>query len=186
VIEVVVIWMERGFDRQAHPVIMAPIGKNGTMTPAIAMLEREGVGFEIHEYERGDELRDFGREAAEALGLPEDQVFKTLLLSIDGERDPVVVVVPVSCQVSLKRAAVAFDAKKAALCDTTVAERITGYVVGGISPLGQRRLLRTVLDESVELFDVIFVSGGRRGLDIGVDPSELRRLLDATVAPITA
>lgn len=178
--------MERGFDRQAHAIIMAPIGKNGTMTPAIAMLEREGVGFETHEYERGDELRDFGREAAEALGLPDDQVFKTLLLTIDGERDPVVVVVPVSCQVSMKLAAAAFDAKKAAMCDTAAAERITGYVVGGISPLGQRKLLRTVLDESVELFDVIYVSGGRRGLDIGIDPSDLRRMLAAAVAPITA
>lgn len=156
------------------------------MTPAIVLLEREGVVFEVHEYDRGDELHDFGREAADALGLSQDQVFKTLLISVDGERDPVVVIVPVSCTVSMKAAAAAVGAKKATMCDPTIAERVTGYVVGGISPLGQRRALRTVLDESVELFDTIYVSGGRRGLDVSVDPYDLLRLLDATVAPLTA
>ncbi|MGA9277959.1 Cys-tRNA(Pro) deacylase [Ilumatobacter sp.] len=156
------------------------------MTPAIVLLEREGVSFSAHEYDRGDELRDFGREAAEALGLPEDQVFKTLLISVDDERDPVVVVVPVSCTVSMKLAAASVGAKKAVMCDPVAAERITGYVLGGISPLGQRKVLQTVLDESVELFDTIYVSGGRRGLDIGVAPHDLARLLDARVAPITA
>lgn len=154
------------------------------MTPAIAQLEREGVEFTVHEYDRGDELRNFGQEAAEALGLPPDQVFKTLLVDVDARRDPVVVVVPVSCQVSMKLAAAAVGAKKATMCDPTDAERITGYVVGGISPLGQRKRLRTVLDETVELFDTIYVSGGRRGLDIGVAPVDLVRLLDAVVAPI--
>lgn len=156
------------------------------MTPAILLLEREGVPYEVHEYDRGDELRDFGREAADALDLPEDQVFKTLLVSVDDERDPIVVVVPVSCTVSMKRAAVAVNAKKAVMCEPAIAERTTGYVIGGISPLGQRKLLRTVLDESVELFETIYVSGGRRGLDLAVDPTDLARLLDATVAPITA
>ena len=159
---------------------------NGVVTPAIALLEREGVAFGVHEYDRGDELRDFGREAAEALGLPYDQVFKTLLVSVDDERDPVVVVVPVSCMVSMKLVAAAVGGKKASMCDPADAERITGYVVGGISPLGQRRLLRTVLDETVELFDTVYVSGGRRGLDIGLDPVDLADLLDATIAPITA
>ena len=156
------------------------------MTPAIALLEREGVAFDVHEYDRGDELRDFGREAAEALGLPYDQVFKTLLVDIDAERDPVVVVVPVSCMVSMKLVAAAVGGKKVAMCDPATAERITGYVVGGISPLGQRKRLRTVLDETIELFDRIYVSGGRRGLDIALNPADLVRLLDATVAPITA
>lgn len=156
------------------------------MTPAIVLLERAGVPFEVHEYERGEALRDFGREAADSLGLPQDQVFKTLLVSVDDERDPVVVVVPVSCTVSMKLAAAAVGAKKAVMCDPALAERTTGYVVGGISPLGQRKPLRTVLDESVELFDAIYVSGGRRGLDIAVAPTDLARLLDATVAPITA
>ena len=159
------------------------------MTPAVVLLERQGVAFGVHEYDRGDELRDFGREAAEALGLDFDQVFKTLLVDTEGgdaPRDPVVVVVPVSCMVSMKLVAAAVGAKKAAMCDPEAAERITGYVVGGISPLGQRKLLTTVLDESVELFDTIYVSGGRRGLDISLSPTELAELLDAVVAPITA
>ena len=159
---------------------------NGVVTPAIALLDQEAVAYVVHEYDRGDELRDFGREAAEALGLAYDQVFKTLLVTVDGDRDPIVVVVPVSCMVSMKLVAAAVGAKKAAMCDPADAERITGYVVGGISPLGQRKRLRTVLDESVELFDTIYVSGGRRGLDIALDPADLGRLLDATVAPITA
>ncbi|MFK7917557.1 MAG: Cys-tRNA(Pro) deacylase [Ilumatobacter sp.] len=159
------------------------------MTPAILLLEERGCAFDVHEYDRGDELRDFGREAAEALGLAFDQVFKTLLVDTDGgaaPRDPVVVVVPVSCMVSMKLVAAAVDAKKASMCDPAVAERITGYVVGGISPLGQRKRLTTVLDETAELFDTIYVSGGRRGLDISLAPSDLVQLLDATIAPITA
>ena len=122
----------------------------------------------------------------QALGLAYDQVFKTLLVNVDADRDPVVVVVPVSCMVSMKLVAAAVGGKKAAMCDPADAERITGYVVGGISPLGQRKRLRTVLDETVDLFDTVYVSGGRRGLDIALDPADLARLLDATVAPITA
>ena len=121
------------------------------------LLEEQGIAFGVHEYDRGDELRDFGREAAEALGLALDEVFKTLLVDTEGgdaPRDPVVVVVPVSCMVSMKLVAAAVGAKKAAMCDPSVAERITGYVVGGISPLGQRKRLTTVLDESVELFEI--------------------------------
>jgi Cys-tRNA(Pro)/Cys-tRNA(Cys) deacylase len=156
------------------------------MTPAIEVLERHGVAYSTHEYDRGEEQRDFGREAAEALGLPYDQVFKTLLVDVDGARDPVVAVVPVSCMVSMKRVAAAVGAKRASLCDTADAERITGYVVGGISPLGQRKRLRTVLDETVELFDLVYVSGGRRGLDLGLDPSDLVALLDGVVVPISA
>lgn len=159
------------------------------MTPAVVLLEERGIAFEVHEYDRGDELRDFGREAADALGLDSDQVFKTLLVDTEGgnaPQDPVVVVVPVSCMVSMKLVAAAVGAKKATMCDPEVAERITGYVVGGISPLGQRKRLRTVFDESVELFDTIYVSGGRRGMDISLSPLDLIALLDAVVAPITA
>jgi Cys-tRNA(Pro)/Cys-tRNA(Cys) deacylase len=162
---------------------------NDVVTPAIRLLEANGISFEASEYERGDELRDFGREAAEALGLPFDQVFKTLLVDVEGGAGgdrTVVVVIPVSCMVSMKLVAAAADAKKASMCDPAAAERITGYVVGGISPLGQRKRLPTILDESVELFDTIYVSGGKRGLDIGLDPTDLARLLDATIAPITA
>jgi Cys-tRNA(Pro)/Cys-tRNA(Cys) deacylase len=156
------------------------------VTPAIVELERAGVAFGVHEYERGEELRDFGREAADALGLDPDRVFKTLLVELErGPSDLAVAVLPVSCMLSMKLVATAVGAKRATMCDPARAERSTGYVVGGISPLGQRRRLPTVLDESVELFDTIYVSGGRRGLDVSVAPADLVRLLDATIAPIT-
>jgi Cys-tRNA(Pro)/Cys-tRNA(Cys) deacylase len=147
-------------------------------------LEAAGIDFTIHEYERGDDLRDFGREAAEALGLDHDQVFKTLVVVADDEL--IVAVVPVSCQLSMKRIAAAVGAKKAVMCDPARAERSSGYIVGGISPIGQRKTLRTVIDESADLFDVVYVSGGKRGMDIGLAPADLALVLDAVVAPITA
>ncbi len=154
------------------------------VTPAVVTLEAAGIDFTIHEYERGDDLRDFGREAAEALGLDHDQVFKTLVVVADDEL--IVAVVPVSCQLSMKRIAAAVGAKKAVMCDPARAERSSGYIVGGISPIGQRKTLRTVIDESADLFDVVYVSGGKRGMDIGLAPADLALVLDAVVAPITA
>ena len=130
--------------------------------------------------------RVFGREAAESLGLPFDQVFKTLVVDLDDGRGLAVAVLPVSCLLSMKLVAAALGAKRATMADQRAAERSSGYVVGGISPLGQKRLLPTVLDESAELFDEIYVSGGRRGLDIAVAPADLIDLLRAVVAPITA
>jgi Cys-tRNA(Pro)/Cys-tRNA(Cys) deacylase len=158
------------------------------VTPAIDELTAAGIAHSLHDYERGDDLHDFGREAAESLGLPYDQVFKTLVVVAEsghGE-ELVVAVVPVSCQLSMKKVAAAVGAKRATMCDPARAERSSGYVVGGISPLGQRRRLRTVLDETVDLFDTVYVSGGKRGLDIGLGPADLARQLDAIVAPITA
>ena len=154
------------------------------VTPAVAALEAAGIAHSVHEYERGDDLHGFGREAADALGLDHDQVFKTLVVVADDEL--VVAVVPVSCQLSMKRVAFAVGAKRATMCDPARAERTSGYIVGGISPIGQRRQLRTVVDESAELFDAIYVSGGRRGLDIGLAPVDLIRVVGALVAPITA
>lgn len=154
------------------------------MTPAIHTLLESGVDHRLHEYERGDDLRDFGREAASALGLPGEQVFKTLLVDL-GEQ-LCVAVVPVTCRLSLKRVAGVFGAKRATMCDPDRAERATGYVVGGISPLGQKRRLPTVVDESAELFDTVYVSGGRRGLDVELAPNDLVRLLDAIVADVAA
>ena len=147
-------------------------------------LENAGIVHTIHEYDRGDDLHDFGREAADSLGLDHDQVFKTLVIVADDEL--VVAIVPVSCQLSMKRVAAAIGAKKATMCDPARAERSSGYIVGGISPIGQRKRLRTVIDETVELFDTVFVSGGKRGMDIGLAPADLIGVLDATVAPITA
>ena len=154
------------------------------MTPAVRTLEAAGIDFSIHEYDRGDDLKDFGREAAEALGLPYDQVFKTLV--VEGEHGLAVAVLPVSCMLSMKLVAAALGLKRVAMADPSAAERSSGYVVGGISPLGQRKVLPTVIDETVELFDEVYVSGGRRGMDIALRPGDLVAVLAAVVAPITA
>ena len=156
------------------------------MTPAVRLLEAAGIPFSIHEYERGEKLEDFGREAAESLGLPFDQVFKTLVVDLDDGAGLAVAVLPVSCLLSMKLVAAALGAKRAAMADQRAAERSSGYVVGGISPVGQKRVLPTVIDESAELFEQIYVSGGKRGMDIAVAPGDLAALLDAVVAPITA
>ncbi len=152
------------------------------MTPAIDVLTAAGVAFTVHEFERGSSVRDFGREAADALGLDHDRVFKTILVTVDGAE--AVAVVPVSCQVGLKAVAAALGAKRAEICDPSRAERVTGYVVGGISPLGQKKRLPTVVDETCELFDTVFVSGGKRGVDIELAPGDLVRLTGAVVADV--
>ena len=154
------------------------------MTPAVSALEAADVAFTLHEVEHRPGARDYGQEAADAIGVEHDQVFKTLVVAADGEL--AVAIVPVSCQLSLKAAGAALGTKRVELCDVAVAERTTGYVAGGISPFGQRKRLPTVIDETCELFDQIYVSGGRRGLDIGVAPADLIAHLSATVAPITA
>jgi Cys-tRNA(Pro)/Cys-tRNA(Cys) deacylase len=154
------------------------------MTPAVRELEAAGVAFTMHEYERGESLRDFGLEAAEKLGLDPDQVFKTLLVTADGTQ--AVAIVPVSGRLSLKSVGKALGAKHVDVCDPTVAERVTGYVRGGISPFGQKKRLPTVIDEVATLFDAVYVSGGKRGLDIGIAPDDLIRVLDARVADISA
>jgi Cys-tRNA(Pro)/Cys-tRNA(Cys) deacylase len=154
------------------------------MTPAIRELEAAQIAFSIHEYERGDMLHDFGIEAANELGLDPDQVFKTLLVTVDG--DQAVAIVPVSGKLSLKAVGRGLGAKRVEMCDPAVAERITGYVRGGISPFGQKKRLPTVIDEMSLAFDRIYVSGGKRGLDVAVAPADLVTLLDATVADIAA
>ena len=154
------------------------------MTPAVRALEAAGVTFTVHEYDHDPSVRAFGLEAADALGLDPDQVFKTLLVTADGE--PAVAIVPVSAQLSLKAVGTALGRKRVEMCDPTVAQRVTGYVVGGISPFGQRKLLPTVIDETCVLYDTVYVSGGRRGLDVGVAPDDLVRVLDAVVADISA
>ena len=152
------------------------------VTPAIRALEAAGVPFTLHEYEHDPSARSFGLEAAEALGVDPDQVFKTLLVTADGAQ--AVGIVPVTCSLSLKAMGAALGRKRVEMCDPAVAQRVTGYVLGGISPFGQKKRLPSVIDETCELYDTIYVSGGRRGLDLGVAPADLVRLLDATVADI--
>lgn len=151
-------------------------------TPAIAALTAAGIAYTEHRYEHDPAAASYGMEAAEVLGLPPEQVFKTLLCEIDGR--PHVAIVPVSCQLDLKHAAAAVGGKKAEMMPVAAAERLTGYIAGGISPFGQKRLSPTIVDETAELYDVIYVSGGRRGFDIGVAPQDLQRLLGAVFADI--
>jgi Cys-tRNA(Pro)/Cys-tRNA(Cys) deacylase len=146
-------------------------------------LEAAGVPHTVHPYEH-DASTDvgYGLEAAQVLGIPPEQVFKTLMASVDGVLT--VAVVPVVGKLDLKALAAAVGGKKAVMADKPVAERATGYVVGGISPLGQKNAHRTVVDETVDLFGTVYVSGGRRGLDIGLAPADLVRLTGALVADI--
>ncbi|GAA1492683.1 Cys-tRNA(Pro) deacylase [Curtobacterium herbarum] len=152
-------------------------------TPATLALERAGVPFTPHVYEHHESATNFGEEAAAALGLREEQVFKTLVVSVDG--DLAVAIVPVADRLDLKAIAAAVGGKKASLADPTLAERRTGYVVGGISPVGQKTRIRTVLDASAAEHATIFVSGGRRGFDIELSPADLARVTDASTAAIT-
>jgi Cys-tRNA(Pro)/Cys-tRNA(Cys) deacylase len=151
-------------------------------TPATVALAAAGVAFTQHAYEHDPAARSFGLEAAEVLGLPPEQVFKTLLVDTGGGL--AVAVVPVVGQLDLKAMAAALGAKRVSMADPAAAQRSSGYVVGGISPIGQKRALPTVVDESAELFDVVYVSGGRRGLDLGLSPTDLVRLTAAVVADI--
>ena len=151
-------------------------------TPATVALSRAGVAFTEHAYEHDPSAASFGLEAAEVLGLDPEQVFKTLFVSVDGRF--VVGIVPVSGQLDLKAVAAAVGGKKATMADPADAERATGYVVGGISPVGQKKGHPTVLDESALGFETVYVSGGRRGLDLGLSPGDLVAVTRATVAPI--
>jgi Cys-tRNA(Pro)/Cys-tRNA(Cys) deacylase len=151
-------------------------------TPATVALTAAGVAFTEHAYEHDPGAASYGTEAAEVLGLDPARVCKTLLASVDGRL--VVGIVPVTGQLDLKALAAAVGGKRAAMADPSAAERSSGYVVGGISPVGQRRALPTVLDESVMAFETVYVSGGRRGLDLGLSPADLVRVTRATVAGI--
>jgi Cys-tRNA(Pro)/Cys-tRNA(Cys) deacylase len=150
-------------------------------------LERAQVSFQVHHFPdlADDEDLGYGRAAARALSVDESRVFKTLLVAVHGGTTAQAVgVVPVSGQLSLKGIAQALGAKRAEMLDAKHAERLTGYVVGGISPFGQRRALPTVVDETCANHATIYVSGGRRGVDIEIAPSDLVRVLNATVAAI--
>lgn len=151
-------------------------------TPATVALRAAGVTFVEHAFAHREGASDYGREAAEALGADPDRVFKTLLAELDGEL--VVAIVPVSGRLDLKALATALGGKKAALADPALAERRTGYVVGGISPIGQKTRHRTALDETAELWETVLVSGGRRGFDLELAPADLVRVTGAVVADL--
>ncbi len=156
----------------------------GERTPATALLTRHRVSYSVYSYPHDPRSASYGAEAAEALGLDPARVCKTLVTEVDGALT--VAVVPVAGSLDLKALAAAVGGKRAALADPAVAARATGYVVGGISPLGQRKRLPTVLDSSVERFATVYVSAGRRGLQVELATADLVRLTGATVAAIAA
>lgn len=154
------------------------------MTPAVAAAKRAGITHQLHTYEHDPRSRAFGLEAAEKLGLDPAQVFKTLIVSLDNSR-LAMGIIPVAAMLNMKQLARAAGARKAAMAERAAAERATGYVMGGISPLGQKKRLTAVIDSSAAQHPVIYVSGGRRGLDLELAPGDLISAINAIVADLT-
>jgi Cys-tRNA(Pro)/Cys-tRNA(Cys) deacylase len=155
----------------------------GKGTPATQLLAARGVEHRLHPYQPDAHATSYGEAGAAALGVEPGRMFKTLLADLDGKL--VCAVVPVSGSLDLKALAAALGGKKAAMADPAAAERSTGYVVGGISPLGQKTRLRTVVDASAQDFETVHVSGGRRGLSLELAPADLVALTDAVVADVS-
>ena len=152
------------------------------MTPACKLLDRQKIKYSIHEYEHDQNAKSFGLEAAEKLGLQLHEVFKTLMVT--DEKNYFVAILPVNHQLNLKKVAHAVGVKKLQMADPKIAERLSGYLVGGISPLGQKKRLKTVIDASAQRLATMYVSGGKRGLDIGVQPQDLAHVLTASFADV--
>lgn len=155
------------------------------MTPGINAAKAAGIEYSVHEYAHDPASTSYGLEAVEKLGLPAARVFKTLVVKLDG-RSLAVAVIPVSSQLNMKKLARAAGAKKAEMADKAEVERVTGYVLGGVSPLGQKKQLMTLVDVSAQAFPTIFVSAGRRGLEIELAPDHLLMLTRGAHADVCA
>lgn len=153
------------------------------MTPAINALRKTKIAHQVHEYVHDPSNDAYGPEAAEKLGVPADRVFKTLVVGTDS-KELIVAVLPVSTMLSMKSLAKAVGAKKVAMANPAEVERVTGYVLGGVSPLGQKKRLKTIIDASAQTFPTLYVSAGRRGLQIELSPMDLKRLTNGVFAEI--
>ena len=153
------------------------------MTPAVTAARRAGIDFQVLEYDAGNSDEPYGAGAARALGIAPERVFKTLVVELS-DKALATAIIPVAARLDLKAVASALCVKRATMAEPAAAERATGYVLGGISPLGQRRRLPVAVDESALGFERIHVSGGRRGLEIGLAPKDLVELVGAVVARI--
>lgn len=153
------------------------------MTPAVLLLQRRNISHQIHSYHHDPGVAGYGQEAADKLELPPGQVFKTLLVC-DASKALTVALVPVSANLDMKKLSQIRGARKLTMAESKAAERVTGFQVGGISPIGQKRLLPTVIDSSAQAFSAIFVSGGKRGLEIEIAPEALASLLGARFGDI--
>ena len=153
------------------------------MTPAIELIKKNKIAHTVHEYKTDKASESYGLEAAEKLSVSEARVFKTLVVRLN-DNSFAVGVLAVSSMLSMKLMAKSVGAKNAIMADVTEVERATGYVLGGVSPLGQKKLLKTVIDPSAKSFETIYISAGRRGLEIELNPHDLKRLIVGLFAPI--
>ena len=154
------------------------------MTPGINLVKKKKILHKVHEYSHDPSVESYGVEAADKLGVSQGRVFKTLVVSLN-TKELVVGVIPVSSMLSMKLIAKAAGAKKAEMASQSEVERSTGYVLGGVSPLGQKKRLNTIIDNSAELYETIYISAGRRGLEIELSPNDLRRLVGGIFAEIS-
>lgn len=154
------------------------------MTPGIKIAKKNKIPHRVHEYTHDASSEAYGLEAADKLGVPAQQVFKTLVVNLDN-RELAVGIIPVSNSLSMKLIAKAAGAKKASMADPADVERSTGYVLGGVSPLGQKKRLKTIIDSSAENYSTIYVSAGRRGLEIELSPEDLKKLTNGVFAEIS-
>lgn len=153
------------------------------MTPAIQLLKKQKTAFNVHEYTHDKSSESYGLEAVEKMGIDSNLVFKTLVVALEGGQH-VVAILPVTEKLSMKAVAKIFSAKKAQMADKHDVLRSTGYILGGVSPLGQKKRLKTVINNSAFAYEKIFVSAGRRGLEVELTPLDLQNLLQAESADI--
>ncbi|OKY25777.1 MULTISPECIES: Cys-tRNA(Pro) deacylase [Thalassotalea] len=155
------------------------------MTPAVKLLDKAKINYQLHNYEHDASAQNYGLEASEKLGIDSNKVFKTLVTEIDNTQ-LVVAIIPVSKKLSLKAIAKAIGGKKAIMADPAKVQASTGYILGGVSPFGQKKRLKTVIDNSAKRFDTIYVSGGKRGLEIETCTATFEQILAAKFDDIAA